>query len=116
MQLHVARLCLDCEDVHDQQRCPVCGSESFAYISRWVQAPERRTQPRPAPSQETAETYRQLLGGDRPASGVTRWMRRGALGLAAVSIAGWVWSRKGPAGGERSTTPEAPPKPSEESR
>src|SRR5580765_5257271 len=94
MQLRVARLCLDCEEIHDQQICPVCSSESFAYISRWVPAPERRTHPRPVPSHETADTYRQLLDGDRQPGG-RRWIKRGALGLAAVGIAGWLWSRKG---------------------
>jgi hypothetical protein len=95
MQLRVARICLDCEEVHDQQTCPVCTSESFAYISRWIPAPERRTQPRPAPSPETAEVYRQLLDGNRQRPAVTRWIKRGALGLAAVSLAGWAWSRRG---------------------
>jgi len=108
MQLYVARLCLDCEEIHDQQTCPVCSSESFSYISRWVPAPERRAHPRPVPSHETADTYRQLLEGERQASGVTRWIRRGAVGIAAVSIAGWIWSRKGAIGGERIATPGAP--------
>jgi len=42
MQLHVARLCLDCQEVHAETRCPVCASESFAALSRWIPAPERR--------------------------------------------------------------------------
>jgi hypothetical protein len=61
MQLHLARLCLNCEDIHDQQTCPICSSESFAYVSRWIPAPEGRTHPRQLPSRETADTYRQLL-------------------------------------------------------
>lgn len=100
MQLHVARLCLDCEEVHDQQTCPLCSSESFAYISRWVPVPERRTHPRPVPSHETADTYRQLLSGERQTSGLNRWMKRGVVGLAAVSLAGWVW-RTNAADGEK---------------
>ena len=116
MQLHVARLCLDCQEIHDQQTCPACSSESFACISRWIPAPERRTQPRPVPSHEKADTYRQLLEGDRQAPGVKRWMTRGALGLAAVSLAGWVWSRKGARGGGRIATPGGPPEPPEEPR
>jgi hypothetical protein len=104
MQLRVARICLDCEEIHDRQTCPVCTSESFAYISRWIPAPERRTQPRPAPSEESAEVYRQLLDSNRQPSGTKRWIKRGALGLAAVSIAGWAWSRRGDSG-EESVSP-----------
>ena len=48
MQLRVARLCLDCEELHDAQQCPVCASETFAYLTKWVPAPERRTHSRPA--------------------------------------------------------------------
>ena len=36
MRLMNARLCLDCEEVHDEQHCPICGSESFAFLTRWV--------------------------------------------------------------------------------
>ena len=47
MQLRVARVCLDCEEVHDSAHCPVCASETFAFLSRWVPVQDRRTQPRP---------------------------------------------------------------------
>ena len=46
MQLRKARLCLDCEELHDQWQCPVCASETFAFITRWMPAPERRKKPR----------------------------------------------------------------------
>ena len=36
MRLVNARLCLDCEEVHEEQHCPICGSESFAFMTRWV--------------------------------------------------------------------------------
>ena len=97
MQLHVARLCLDCEEIHDQQTCPVCSSESFGYITRWIPAPERRTRPRPQPSLEAADTYRQLLNPDPPISTTRRWVKRGVLGLTAVGIAGWALRRNPPA-------------------
>ena len=48
MQLRMARVCLDCEEVHDAQQCPVCASETFAFLTKWVPVPERRAQPRPA--------------------------------------------------------------------
>ena len=52
MQLRVARLCLDCEEVHDAQQCPVCASETFAYLTRWVASPERRQSARAAGEDE----------------------------------------------------------------
>jgi len=93
MQLHVARLCLDCEEVHEQQTCPVCSSESFVYISRWVPAPERRTRPREVPSHETANIYRELLDRNTEAPTSRRWLKRSVLGVAVVSMLGWAWRR-----------------------
>ena len=50
MQLRRARLCLDCEEIHEAQQCPACASETFAYLNRWVPSPDRREKPRaPAP-------------------------------------------------------------------
>src|SRR5687767_8449825 len=48
MQLRMARVCLDCEEVHDAQQCPVCASETFAFLTKWVPVPERRAKLRPA--------------------------------------------------------------------
>jgi predicted nucleic acid-binding Zn-ribbon protein len=92
MQLDLARLCMDCDEVHDAQRCPVCGSETFAYITRWIPAPERRHRPRPAEPSDTAATYRELLSPE-PQRSVPRWLRRGAVGLAALTAFGWAWQR-----------------------
>src|SRR5258706_4172816 len=95
MQLHIARLCLDCEEIHDQPTCPVCTSESFAFISRWIPAPERRVRPREIAPPETVDAYRQLLDANRETSATTRWVRRGVLGLAAVGMAGRGLRNKG---------------------
>jgi hypothetical protein len=106
MQLHVARLCMDCEELHDMQTCPVCGSESFAFISRWVPAPERRLRPRPPDPSPAVETYRELLSppSARSSSGVTRWLRRGAVGAAAIAAVGWAWQRNTGTGSPRPKT------------
>ena len=94
MQLRTARLCLDCQEIHDAQQCPVCASESFAFISRWIPAPERRTGSRSTAPPPEAAVYRELLsagGGDVPKAG--RLLKRGAIGLATISLAGWLWRR-----------------------
>lgn len=93
MQLHVARLCLDCDEIHAEQTCPVCGSESFGFISRWIPAPERRTRPRQVTTSSTADTYRELLEPDLRQSGTSRWLQRGVIGVTALSVAGWLWRR-----------------------
>jgi hypothetical protein len=97
MQLRNARLCLDCEEVHDVQQCPSCASETFAFITRWVPAPERRATQRPPepPAPETLDTYRQMLTPERPPPSSLGWSmaKRGALGLAVFGVAGWMWRR-----------------------
>jgi predicted nucleic acid-binding Zn-ribbon protein len=107
MQLHAARLCFNCEEVHDQPACPACGSDSFAYLSRWIPASERPARVRERPSRETAETYRQLLEGTPETSGKKRWMKRGIVGLAAISMAGWAWRRSAAGGSEASESTAA---------
>jgi hypothetical protein len=42
MQLRVARLCLDCEELHVADVCPICASQSYAFLSRWLPSEERR--------------------------------------------------------------------------
>jgi hypothetical protein len=75
MQLREARLCLDCEELHTDDRCPVCASDAFAFVMRWVPPSERKSRPRrppPAPSRRL------------------RWMTGGATGLALLATARWL--------------------------
>ncbi len=71
MQLHTARLCLDCEELHEEEQCPVCASLAFGYIARWVPA---LRQPRPrlvAVEHATGfEAYRRLLDTGSVSTGV----------------------------------------------
>jgi hypothetical protein len=80
MQLRTARLCLDCEELHTGNECPVCASESFTFLTRWVPVSERRDRQRaaarPAPSEP---------------SPVGTWMKRGAAGLALLAAGRWIW-------------------------
>src|SRR5436853_838348 len=42
MQLRVARLCLDCEELFVGNSCPICASGRYAFLSRWLPSDERR--------------------------------------------------------------------------
>src|SRR5712692_4420158 len=90
MQLKIARVCLDCDEVHDAQHCPVCASEAFAYLTRWVAAPERRMRPRPTTSPE-ADMYRELTAPDVPARSRGQLLKHSALGVMVIAVAGWIW-------------------------
>ena len=95
MQLRNARLCLDCEEVHESQQCPLCASETFVFITRWVPAPERRQKPRssaPPPSPEV-DTYRELLNQQDDSAG-WRFVKRGAMGLALFGVASLVFRNR----------------------
>jgi len=87
MQLRTARLCLDCEEVHDLQRCPVCASDTFTPMTRWVPAVERRRGARPVTSSE-GEAYHAIASVEPKASG-RRLLKQGVLGLTAVGLIGW---------------------------
>ena len=98
MRLAVARLCLDCEEVHAGERCPVSGSETFAFLKRWVRptapAEGNRSGGRNVPaagSLEHVKTYEQLLKPERPRSSKRHLIARGALGLAVLGAARLVW-------------------------
>ena len=91
MQLREARLCLDCEEIHDARTCPRCTSETFALISRWIPAPERRARPRPEPSE--AETYRALLAEPPKTQSSHPWLKRGAI-MATIGLGGWLLRRR----------------------
>src|SRR3977135_4369211 len=71
MQLRTARLCLDCEEVHENQECPICLSEAGVYLTRWIPPEERRARRLPAAVKVTP--------GARPPA---RWVKRGAFGRA----------------------------------
>jgi hypothetical protein len=97
MRLAVARLCLDCEEVHEGDRCPVCGSESFAFLKRWVPAASAERNPgawhnvSSSGSIEQLKAYEQLLKPDRLVSRKRSLIARGALGLAILGAARLVW-------------------------
>jgi hypothetical protein len=79
MQLRRARLCLDCEELHQGQQCPKCASEAFVFLSQWIGVEERRRRQRPRP--DTTQNT----------SAVSKWMKRGAMGLAVVTAGRVLW-------------------------
>jgi hypothetical protein len=100
MQLGIARLCLDCDEVHDQERCPACASEAFAFLTRWVRpAPSgKRTKASPPADQqretvEKLDAYRQLVKGEDQGSRAARFLRNGAMLLATIGLARWGWQQ-----------------------
>jgi hypothetical protein len=98
MKLRNARLCLDCDEIHEEPHCPVCASESFAFIKRWVPASERRARQRPpeveGANRETVATYKELLAtSQEPRLSTWQLVRGGAVSLALLGAAGWVWRR-----------------------
>jgi hypothetical protein len=103
MRLAVARICLDCDEVHDREECPVCGSETFAFLTRWVtptarggqdQAQRPRRGVEGAARTEQIAALRKILKPDEePEERPRRWplVARGALGLALVGLARLAW-------------------------
>ena len=73
-------MCLDCEELHEQQQCPVCASESFAFLTRWIPADERRRRPnRPAK--------------EAPAPAGSKWITSGIAGVAMIAVGRWLWRK-----------------------
>src|SRR5262249_39146233 len=76
MQLREARLCLDCEELHTADQCPVCASEAFAFVTRWLPVDERRSRVRRVAPPAKSTTSRLLTGA--------------TAGVAALRVARWL--------------------------
>jgi hypothetical protein len=98
MQLRTARLCLDCEEVHESQECPVCLSEAGVYLTRWIPPEERRTRRFPSAIKVTPV-----------ARDPARWVRRGVVGLAVIAASRWLWQARGET--QSRATTDAPAEP-----
>jgi hypothetical protein len=80
MQLRNARLCLDCEELHETQQCPICASESFVFLTRWVPAEERRRGGRSRPRVDAPAA---------PAPRNKNWIAGGLAGVALLAASRW---------------------------
>lgn len=70
--------------------------------------PERRKAPRAAVTEEAA-IYRRLAVGEAVAPKAGRLLKRGAVGLAAISFARWLWRQSSSARDvARGAGPEGP--------
>jgi hypothetical protein len=101
MQLRNARLCLDCEELHEEQHCPVCASESFAFLAKWIPVDERRVSARPRrpPRVPESETSRPRKG----------WGLAGGLAGLALVAATSRWFIGRPPNGPADPGREEPP-------
>ena len=45
MQLESARLCLECDEIHQDNLCPACASRMFVYPTRWIPRRDRSATP-----------------------------------------------------------------------
>jgi len=86
MQLRVARLCLDCEELHTEDRCPRCISEHWALVSTWLPVEERRRFRRP--SSQSSESRKRGVGGILES--ISRWIEGGTV----VDAPGGRWATR----------------------
>ena len=80
MKLNVARLCIDCEEIHEAQQCPVCASETFAYLRRWVPSEARPKKPPTEPAPLRLPSKGKMVGFGIAGLGVwavARWFSKG---------------------------------------
>lgn len=78
MQLRSARLCLDCDELHDEPQCPICASEAFVFLTRWIPVEDRRVR------------NRAMSRPAQPPARVARLVKGGAVGLAVLATARWL--------------------------
>jgi hypothetical protein len=93
MQLRTARVCLDCEEVHDAQQCPTCASETFAFLTRWVLSLSVRQ--RAASSRSGQSGSGRDLPRDAVAAAADRLEPDSSrcVGAGDFGVAGWMWQR-----------------------
>ena len=109
MRLDDARLCLDCEEIHEEQECPACGSEAFGFLTRWIHSTSTPSAAKaarsPAPvsphghtaTPENLAAWQEIVDGTpAPPGRGKKIVTRSLLGLAAMGIAGWAWARTAP--------------------
>ena len=94
MHLSDARLCLDCQEIHDLDRCPSCTSDSFGFMTRWVKldaTPRPPAHEKPVRTSKV-DTYRRILNPQPSRSKSARWLRKASMVVATGYLARWGWN------------------------
>ena len=98
---------MDCEEIHEEQECPSCGSEAFAFVTRWVtpadaslpRRPKRAKAPLPDEQPEVTsdqlDAWRRIVSGTPAPRRAGSFVAKGLVGLAAMGLAGWAWTKAG---------------------
>lgn len=76
MPLEKARICLECDTIHDLAACPECGSASFYYLANWIK-------PRHPPRPEREKPLFELP----PPKKKRHWVRNGLMAAASIVAA-----------------------------
>jgi hypothetical protein len=76
--LENARLCLDCDTVFDEPRCPSCSSESFFPLSRWVRPANESLQAAPSAARKNVRNTSLVLGSAGVAFALWKLFRNGS--------------------------------------
>ena len=89
MKLTTARLCLNCDEVHDAHACPVCVSATFVYLTRWV--PRSQPASRPVVPASVAATVPQRAVNDGRALspiavGLYQYFRRAQTRVELIAL------------------------------
>ncbi len=99
MQLQSARLCLDCDEVHDAQQCPHVRVGDLRVHHPLGAVPDRPDRPQKRPRKPGRRRARKRsvriarCFNPNRSGGKWRTIRRGAVGLALFGIAGWLWRK-----------------------
>ena len=86
MQLRLARVCLNCEEVHDAQHCPVCASETYAFLKKWVPVEDRRIKPRRPVKLFTPTKTQTVMFGGGVISLLTYWLIRSSTKIQEKAL------------------------------
>ena len=75
-RLRDTRLCMGCEVLFEADACPVCGSEAFVPVSKWIKPLQPAAQEREAHSSATGSPGKSVRQPDGPVSLLSQYLHR----------------------------------------